>query len=180
MPFTFESTSIPGVIIVTPRLFGDERGFFMETYKASEFKSNGIDVDFVQDNHSFSSKGVLRGLHFQRGPMAQGKLIRVMQGRVWDVAVDIRPDSPARLQWTGVELSDENNRMVYIPPGFAHGFLVLSDTAHFMYKTTAEYSPEHDGGIRWDDPDIGVEWPVTNPQVSEKDRSLPYLKDSTL
>ncbi|NLF83296.1 MAG: dTDP-4-dehydrorhamnose 3,5-epimerase [Candidatus Gastranaerophilales bacterium] len=177
MPFTFIKTELEGVILVEPRVFEDERGFFMESYKASEFKANGIDVDFNQDNHSRSIKGVLRGLHFQKPPMEQAKLVRCSKGRIFDVAVDIRPDSPNFKKWVGYELSEENKRMLYIPAGFAHGFVVLSDEAELLYKASNEFSPQHDAGIRWNDTEIGVEWGIDNPIVSKKDAELPFLKD---
>lgn len=177
MPFTFTKTKLEGVIIVEPRVFGDERGFFMETFKKSDFAENGIKLEFVQDNHSSSQKGVLRGIHFQKDPMAQGKLVRVTKGAVFDVAVDLNPDSPTFKEWVGVELTAENHTMLYIPPGFGHGFATLEDDTHFQYKCTALYSPEHDGGVKYDDPEIGVEWPIKNPIVSAKDAALPYLKE---
>lgn len=177
MPFTFIKTELEGVILVEPRVFADERGFFMESYKASEFKANGIDVDFNQDNHSRSVKGVLRGLHFQKPPMEQAKLVRCSKGRIFDVAVDIRPDSLNFKKWVGYELSEENKRMLYIPAGFAHGFVVLSEEAELLYKASNEFSPQHDAGIRWNDPEIGVEWGIDNPIVSKKDAELPFLKD---
>jgi dTDP-4-dehydrorhamnose 3,5-epimerase len=177
MPFTFTKTKIEGVVIVQPQVFGDERGFFMESYKKSEFAENGIDIEFVQDNHSSSQKNVLRGIHFQREPMAQGKLVRVTKGAVFDVAVDLNPASPTFKEWVGVELTETNHTMLYIPPGFGHGFATLADDTHFLYKCTALYSPEHDGGVKFDDPDIGIEWPVKDPIVSAKDASLPYLKE---
>lgn len=177
MPFNFVHTKIPGVVLVEPRVFKDERGFFLESYKASDFKANGINDDFFQDNHSCSTKNVLRGLHFQKPPKEQAKLVRCTRGSIFDVAVDIRPDSPTFKQWVGVELSEENKKMLYIPANFAHGFVVISEVAEVLYKASNEYSPEHDAGIRWDDPDISVNWGVTDPLVSEKDVKLPYLKD---
>jgi dTDP-4-dehydrorhamnose 3,5-epimerase len=149
----------------------------METYKESEFKANGINVSFKQDNHSCSSKGVLRGLHLQKGRHAQGKLIRVISGSVWDVAVDCRPDSPTFLKWHGIALSAENKTMFYIPPGFAHGFVTLEDATQFLYKCTEEYNKESDSGVKWDDPRIAIEWPVKDVLVSEKDAHLPGVKD---
>lgn len=175
MPFNFIKTKLDGVILAIPQIFGDERGFFMESYKASEFKKNGIDVDFVQDNHSRSTFGVLRGLHFQKQPKAQAKLVRCAQGKIFDVAVDIRPDSKNYKKWIGYELSEENKNMLYIPAGFAHGFVVLSETAEVLYKASNEYSPENDAGIRWDDPEIGINWQIKNPLISEKDKNLPLL-----
>ena len=180
MPFEFLSTPIQDLVIIKPRVFHDDRGFFMESYKKTDFSNAGIDESFVQDNHSFSSKGVLRGLHFQTEPHAQGKLVRVVKGRVWDVAVDLRPGSETYKQWYGIELSEENLTMFYIPSGFAHGFLTIEDDTHFLYKCTSEYAPKADGGIRWDDPDIAVKWPLESgqiPDVSEKDAVLPYLKE---
>ena len=175
MPFEFQKAELNGVLLVTPRVFPDERGFFMETYKESDFRKSGIGETFTQDNHSMSKKGVLRGLHFQYPPAAQGKLVRVMSGAVWDVAVDIRKGSPSFGRWYAVELSSANSRMIYIPPGFAHGFVALSDDVHLLYKCTVEYDAALDAGIRWDDPDIGIQWPVKNPAVSDKDGALPLL-----
>lgn len=180
MPFEFIKTDIKDLLIIQPKKFGDDRGFFVETFKKSDFVAAGINEEFVQDNHSCSAKGVLRGIHFQSDPMAQGKLVRVTQGSVWDVAVDLRSDSETFGKWFGIELSAENGTMFYIPPGFGHGFVTLEDNTHFMYKCTNEYSPEHDGGIRWDDPELGIEWPLTDVQVSEKDAKLPYLSEVKL
>ena len=173
MPCSFETTPIDGLVIVKPRVFPDDRGFFMETFKASEFARNGIALPFVQDNHSKSSKGVLRGLHLQKGDHAQGKLIRVTAGKVWDVAVDCRPESPTFLKWFGLEISAENKVMFYIPPGFAHGFVTLEDDTEFLYKCTAEFNKESEGGIKWNDPRIGIDWPIKDVLVSEKDEILP-------
>lgn len=171
-------TQLPGVCIIEPRVFGDARGFFLESWNRRAFAELGLDLDFVQDNHSRSGRGVLRGLHYQL-QQPQGKLVRVTQGRVFDVAVDLRRASPHFGQWTGVELSAENHRMLWIPPGFAHGFLVLSDTADFLYKTTAYYAPEWDRGVRWDDPDIAVQWPLEGPpNLSAKDQTQPLLRDA--
>ncbi len=178
MPFEFTKLDIDGLVIVQPRVFADERGFFLETYKNSDFKNSGINVEFGQDNHSYSTKGVLRGLHFQKPPSSQAKLIRVIKGAVWDVAVDMRKNSPTFLKWYGIELSEENNTMFYVPEGFAHGFITLSDKAHLMYKCSKEYDPSTDSGIRWDDPDVGVKWPMDKPLLSPKDEVLPYLKDA--
>ena len=177
MPSTFKRLEIDGLILVEPRSFHDERGFFLESFKESEFAAAGINERFVQDNHSLSVENVIRGLHYQREPRAQGKLVRVIKGRVWDVAVDIRPGSASYGKWLGVELSEENHLMLYIPPGFAHGFASLSDEVHLLYKCTREYDPALDAGIRWDDPDLAVKWPVKNPLLSPKDRILPLLKD---
>ena len=177
MPFSFEHLAFSGLILVTPKSAGDQRGFFMETYKRSEFDANGISETFVQDNHSKSRKGVLRGLHFQRLPFAQGKLVRIAVGVVWDVAVDLRPHSPFYGKWYGVTLSDENRCMLYIPPGFAHGFVTLSDEAHLQYKCTAEYDRASEGGIRWNDPDLDIKWPLKDVIVSERDAALSFFKD---
>ncbi|MDC7220360.1 MAG: dTDP-4-dehydrorhamnose 3,5-epimerase [Spirochaetales bacterium] len=179
MPFTFHKVdSIEGPVIVEPAVFADSRGYFLESFRKDQFAQNGIAEDFLQDNHSLSSKGTLRGLHFQTDPAAQGKLVSVITGAVWDVAVDLRKGSPTFGKWFGVELSGENHRMFYIPPGFAHGFLTLEDNTHFVYKCTAYYSPEHDGGIRWNDPDLAIDWPGNvEPLVSDKDGTLPFLAD---
>ncbi|MFM0647599.1 dTDP-4-dehydrorhamnose 3,5-epimerase [Paraburkholderia bryophila] len=172
-------TTIPEVLIVEPKVFGDARGFFYESFHQQRFNAAvGRSVEFVQDNHSLSAKGVLRGLHFQIDPMEQGKLVRAVKGEVFDVAVDIRPDSPTFRQWVGAHLSAENKRQMWIPRGFAHGFLVLSDEAEFLYKTDNYYSPEHERSIRWDDPSIGIEWPVSvQPNLSQKDAIAPALAD---
>lgn len=177
MPFVFNKCEIPGLVIIEPRAFADDRGFFLESYKKSDFVKNGIEAEFLQDNHSLSSKGVLRGLHFQYPPYAQAKLVRVIQGAIWDVAVDIRKDSPTFKKWLGVELSGENKKMFYIPEGFAHGFVALTDDVHLLYKCSNEYSPVHDAGIMWNDPELAVGWPVEAPILSEKDILLPLLKD---
>lgn len=169
-------TAIPGALIVEPQVFGDQRGFFVETYNEQRYREGGIDARFVQDNLSYSQRGVLRGLHFQN-PHAQGKLVQVLQGNVFDVAVDIRVGSPAFGQWVAVDLSAENKQQFYVPPGCAHGFCVTSETALFAYKCTDLYHPEHDGGIAWDDPDIGIDWPVDAPLLSAKDAELPRLRD---
>lgn len=178
MPFEFERLEIPQLILVKPRIFRDERGFFLEFYKRSDFKKFGIDVDFVQDNHSASVKGVLRGLHYQKHPKAQGKLVRCVRGKIFDVAVDIRKENETFGRWVGVELSEENHHMLWIPKGFAHGFLVLSDYAEIVYKVSgAEYSPESDAGIIYNDPDININWPIKDGLIlSEKDKRLPTLK----
>ena len=178
MPFVFKRFSIAGVILIEPKVFYDERGFFIETYKHSDFVRYGIKGHFVQDNHTRSKKNVIRGLHYQKNPRAQGKLVRCLSGRIFDVAVDIRKGSPTFGQWVGIELSEENNCMFYIPPAFAHGFAVLSDVADVIYKCTEEYSPENDGGIIWNDPEIKINWPVQNPILSEKDQKLLTLKDT--
>jgi dTDP-4-dehydrorhamnose 3,5-epimerase len=166
-------TAIPDLLILEPRVFGDARGFFMESFNARTFAEvTGLELEFVQDNHSRSQKGVLRGLHYQL-KQAQGKLVRVTQGRVFDVAVDMRKSSATFGQWAGVELSGENHRQFWVPPGFAHGFVVLSDSADFLYKTTDYYAPEHERCLRWDDPTVGVAWPLAGltPQLSAKDQA---------
>jgi dTDP-4-dehydrorhamnose 3,5-epimerase len=178
MPFDFTRLAIPEVVLVKPKAFGDDRGFFMETYKHSDFAAAGISGHFVQDNHSRSARSVLRGLHYQKDPRAQGKLVRCMGGRIFDVAVDIRKGSPTYAGWVAGELTGENGLMLYIPPGFAHGFLVLSDTADIIYKCTEEYFPESDRGIIWNDPDIGIDWPANAPVLSAKDGGLPRLRDA--
>ena len=178
MAFTFENTKLPGVIIIHPQVFGDQRGYFMETYKKESFAAASIDKEFVQDNESSSTKGVLRGLHFQKNH-TQGKLVRVTHGEVFDVAVDVRPGSDTYGRWVGVTLSSEEKNMFYIPEGFAHGFLVLSDTAEFVYKCTDVYDPSSEGGVPWNDPDINVQWPELDVpyKTSEKDEKHPAFKD---
>ena len=162
-------TELPGVLIVEPKVFGDERGFFMETWHAERYEEAGLPKDFVQDNLSFSQRGILRGLHFQN-PDQQGKLVYVLQGEVYDVAVDIRVGSPTFGEWTAVTLSSENKRQVYVPEGFAHGFLVTSDMALFAYKCTAKYNAKAETSVLWNDPKIAIEWPIDAPVLSEKDR----------
>jgi dTDP-4-dehydrorhamnose 3,5-epimerase len=178
MPYQVTPTAIPDVLILAPKVFGDARGFFFESYSEQDFKTaTGLDVKFVQDNHSRSSKGVLRGLHYQLPPHAQGKLVRCVRGAVFDVAVDIRRSSPTFGKWVGVELSEDNHRQFWIPPGFAHGFFTLTDTADFLYKTTAYYAPSHDRGIAWNDPAVGVQWPELGlpPALSAKDQAAKPL-----
>ncbi len=176
-----KETSLPGVLVVEPDKFSDARGFFLETYQRQRYAEAGLDVDFVQDNHSRSRRGVIRGLHYQE-PGAQGKLVHVARGRIFDVAVDIRRGSPHFGAWTGVELSDENARQIWIPAGFAHGFVTLSEEADIMYKCTGIYLPEHEHTIRWDDPDIGIDWPAAGkPAVSsEKDEAGQPLAQAVL
>lgn len=170
-------TNIAEVKIIEPKVFGDDRGFFLETFHAARYAElAGIDLPFVQDNHSRSTKGILRGLHFQK-TKPQGKLVRVVSGEVFDVAVDIRRDSPTFGQWAGVILSEQNKRQFWVPPGFAHGFVVLSDTADFEYKCTDYYDPADEGAIRWDDPDLAIDWPITNPSLSDKDATAGSFKD---
>ena len=175
MPFTFTRLAIPDVVLIESRSFSDERGYFRESFKMSDFIAAGLPASFAQDNLSRSSKGVLRGLHFQRDPRAQGKLVGAARGAIFDVAVDLRLGSSTYGSWVGETLSDENSRQLWIPPGFAHGFCVMTDFADVAYKATHEYSGAHDGGIRWDDPSIGVQWPVDDPILSDKDRELPLL-----
>jgi dTDP-4-dehydrorhamnose 3,5-epimerase len=167
-------TDLPGVIVIEPRVFGDRRGFFLETYRQDVLKDAGVDADFVQDNHSRSAKGVLRGLHYQL-TQPQGKLVRVTRGSIFDVAVDVRQGSPCFGEWYGATLNEENMRMMYIPPGFAHGFVVLSDTVDFLYKCTDYYHPESEQGILWNDPEIGIKWPVSEVNLSDKDQQNPPL-----
>jgi dTDP-4-dehydrorhamnose 3,5-epimerase len=167
-------TSLPGVLLIEPKVFGDDRGFFLETFHQKRYAEGGISLPFVQDNWSRSVRGTLRGLHFQ-DPNPQGKLVQVVAGAVFDVAVDVRVGSPAFGKWVGYELTAENKRQLWVPPGFAHGFCVLSDTADFVYKCTALYSPEHDRGVQWNDPEIGIAWPIREPLLSKKDAALPRL-----
>ena len=178
MPFEFERQFIPDVILVKPKVFGDNRGFFMETYKKSEFAKNGIDVEFNQDNHSKSSAHVLRGLHYQAKPYGQAKLVRCVRGKIYDVAVDIRPNSKTFGQYVKVELSENNKNMLYIPEGFAHGFVVLSDEAELCYKASGEYNKEADRGVLWSDRDININWEINfEPILSEKDKVQPTLNE---
>ncbi len=177
MPFNAQRLDIPDVILIEPIVFRDERGFFIETYKKSDFKEIGINADFFQDNHSRSKKGVLRGLHYQLHPKAQGKLVRCIKGKIWDVAVDIRKGSPWFGKWVAVELSEENHLMLWIPPGFAHGFVALEDS-EVLYKTTSEYASELDAGIRWNDPELSIAWPIDSPILSKKDAELPFLREA--
>ncbi|MDA3969776.1 MAG: dTDP-4-dehydrorhamnose 3,5-epimerase [Desulfobulbaceae bacterium] len=167
-------TALPGVVVIEPRVFGDQRGFFLETYRQDVLKDAGIDVDFIQDNHSRSTKGVLRGLHYQL-TQPQGKLVRVTRGEIFDVAVDVRQGSPCFGQWYGTTLNDDNMRMLYIPPGFAHGFVVLSDIVDFLYKCTDYYHPQSEQGIHWNDPAVGIKWPTLDVQLSDKDQHNPLL-----
>lgn len=178
--FVFNKCDIEGLYTIEPKVFGDARGYFMETYNYEDFKEAGLDMVFVQDNQSMSKKGVLRGLHFQK-KHPQGKLVRVLSGTVYDVAVDLRKSSPSYGKYYGVILSAENKKMFYVPEGFAHGFLVLSDSAEFSYKCTDFYHPEDEGGIIWNDPDIGIKWPISNDMsviLSEKDKKRPSLSES--
>lgn len=172
-------TKLEGVKIVEPDVFGDHRGWFMETWSKSKLSALGIEADFVQDNQSFTAKkGTLRGIHFQNGEWSQAKLVRVVAGAVIDVAVDLRKGSPTYLQWVGVELSAENKRQLFIPRGFGHGFVTLTDNVEFVYKVDNDYNKESDRSIRFDDPEIGVDWGVSDPVLSDKDKNAPLLKDS--
>ncbi len=177
------ATELPDVLIFEPRVFADDRGWFMESYNQAVFeKAIGGTVSFVQDNHSYSKCGVVRGLHYQLAPYAQGKLVRVTQGTAWDVAVDIRKSSKTFGKWVGVELSADNRRQLWIPPGFAHGFITVSETAEFLYKTTALYNKESEGAIVWNDPQLAIRWPDLQmaPLLAEKDAAAPQLKDARL
>ncbi len=178
MPFDFHRLEIPELILVEARSFSDDRGFFAETFKASDFGRAGIEGPFVQDNRSHSCHGVLRGLHYQKNPQAQGKLVMVLAGEIFDVAVDIRRGSPTYCRWIGLTLTAEPVRMLYVPPGFAHGFCVMSEWADLVYKTTTEYSARLERGITWDDPDIGIQWPLASPILSPRDARLPLLRES--
>lgn len=178
MAFTFEKQEIEDVILISPKIFEDKRGFFMETYKKSDFEANGIIGEFNQDNHSKSSKGVLRGLHFQKEPYAQAKIIRCIKGRIYDVAVDIRKNSKTFGKYIKVELSENNKKMLFIPKGFAHGFVTLSNEAEIVYKAQGEYNPNADCGIIWNDEDINIDWGIDfNPILSQKDKNHPHLRN---
>ena len=179
MPFRFERMAIPGIMLVEPTVLNDERGFFMESYRLSEFSRAGIAETFVQENQSGSKQGTLRGLHYQIQPWSQGKLVRVLLGEIFDVAVDIRKGSPSYGKWVGTRLSAENRRLLYLPPWCAHGFCVLSETAEVLYKTTREYSPGHEVGIAWNDPSLGIQWPVESPILSDRDRHWPAFEAAT-
>lgn len=177
-----DQTNLEGVLLVTPQVYGDDRGFFMETYNREKALELGLPGEFVQDNHSKSSYGVLRGLHYQ-SPQWQGKLVRVVQGEIFDVAVDIRAGSPSFGKWVGFSLNDENKQQLYVPAGFAHGFCVTSDTAEVVYKCTSLYQPQQEGSLLWNDPEIGIDWPIETPNLSEKDRhgvKLANLPELTL
>jgi dTDP-4-dehydrorhamnose 3,5-epimerase len=174
-----EETPLPGVLVVRPRSFGDARGFFFESFHAERYAAAGITAPFVQDNVSRSARGILRGLHFQE-PKAQGKLVFVTHGSVFDVAVDVRRGSPHFGKWFGLELSDENHTQLWVPPGFAHGFCVTSESADFAYKCTEFYAPENERAIRWDDPDLAIDWPIREPTLSPKDAAAPFLRDAPL
>ena len=175
----FINTAIDGVIIVEPEVHGDSRGFFLESWSRRDFEQAGLHYDFVQDNHSFTAlKGTLRGIHFQRGEWSQAKLVRCVRGAVLDVAVDLRPERPTYKQWVAVELSAENKRQLLIPRRFGHGFVTLTDDVEFLYKADNFYAPGHEGGIRWNDPELQIDWGVENPVLSAKDQISPFLKDA--
>ena len=175
MVFTFKKLTISDVLLIEPKLHYDNRGFFYENYKESVFYENGIKTKFVQDNFSFSKKNVLRGLHYQTKPKEQAKLLSVVHGEIFDVAVDVRPNSSTFGKWVGETLSENNKKSLFIPEGFAHGFCVLSDSATIMYKVSNEYSPENERGIIWNDPDVSVNWPIENPIITDKDEKFPTL-----
>ena len=177
MPFEFKRLEIPDVILIKPKVFEDERGFFMETYKKPDFEKAGIKGEFVQDNHSKSRYGVLRGLHFQKDPYAQAKIVRCIRGVIYDVAVDLRKNSPTFGGYVGVLLSEFNKYQLYIPKGFAHGFVVLSDVAEVVYKVDNVYAPDYEGGLIWNDPDVNIQWPIEDPIVSPKDQKWPTLRE---
>ena len=177
MPFTFKRLSIPDVILVQPKSFSDDRGFFLESFKESDFVSNGINIKFVQDNISNSVLGVIRGLHFQKNPVAQAKLVTALKGEIFDVVVDIRKDSPTYGKWISEILSDKDHKLLYVPEGFAHGFCVLSKEAYVCYKVSNEYSPEHERGIIWNDPKLNIDWPISKPIVSGDDNKLPLFEN---
>ena len=177
MPFSFKRLSMPDIILVDPQSFPDDRGFFFESFKESEFLSGGIDKKFVQDNFSHSIRGVIRGLHFQKTPKAQAKLVSVLKGEIFDVAVDIRKNSPTYGKWVSEILSENNHKLLYIPEGFAHGFCVLSEEADVLYKVSNEYSPEHEDGIIWNDPKLNIDWPISKPIVSSNDSKLPLFEN---
>ncbi|MBM4262079.1 MAG: dTDP-4-dehydrorhamnose 3,5-epimerase [Deltaproteobacteria bacterium] len=178
MPFVFTPLDLPEVLLIEPKVFSDERGFFMETYKRSEFARCGIQEEFVQCNHSFSTRGTLRGLHYQNAPRAQGKLVRAAVGAIFDVAVDLRKGSPRYGQWAAIELSAENKRMLYIPAGFAHGACVTSEQAVLLYMVTDEYAPDCERGVLWNDPALGITWPIATPTLSRRDQIWPPLAQS--
>lgn len=177
MPFTFSHYELSGLVLIEQKTFEDARGYFKETYQYDAFAAQGIEDNFVQDNLSVSARDVLRGMHFQIPPKAQAKLVCVLKGTVLDVAVDLRKESPTYLKWAAIELAAGRHQALYIPVGFAHGFLALENDSYVYYKTSAPYSPEHEQGIRWNDPDIGIVWPIASPQVSTKDAALPFFEE---
>ena len=176
MPFSFTQTAIPEVVVIEPRILPDARGFFLETYKRSEFAAHGIAGNFVQCNQSRSSRGILRGLHYQKHPKVQCKLVWTVLGEIYDVVVDLRRDGPTYGKWVGVTLTAESKKILYVPGGCAHGFCVTSEEAQVVYLTTEEYSPNHEAGVLWNDPDLAIQWPIAEPELSARDRSWPTLK----
>lgn len=178
MPFQFKKLDIPDVILVEAQAFSDDRGFFIESFKESVFINSGISTRFVQDNYSHSKKGVVRGLHYQKDPKAQAKIVMVSRGEIFDVVVDIRKGSPTYGKWLGEILSDQNHRLLFVPEGFAHGFCVISDTADVLYKVNSEYSQDHERGILWNDPELAIKWPTDKPIMIKKDLQLPLLKNA--
>jgi len=177
MPMNITETNLPGLLIIDPKVFGDERGYFFESYNAELFRHAGLEMQFLQDNESRSGKGILRGLHFQEPPFEQGKLVRVARGAVMDVSVDIRKDSPTFGKWKAFELSEQNKRMLWIPPGFAHGFVTLEDNTIFIYKCTNIYNKESENSIRWDDPELNIDWGISDPVISEKDKAASLFRE---
>lgn len=180
MPFKFHELDLPGLILVEPSIFADDRGAFAETYRFSDFEAHGIPTAFVQDNWSLSKRGVLRGMHYQNYPKAQGKLVSVSRGEIYDVVIDLRPESLSYMKWRSICLSAQNRQQLYVPRGFAHGFCVLSDEAEVTYKVTAEYEPSLEKGVAWNDPEIGVKWPTDEPILSSRDRKLPCWQEARL
>jgi dTDP-4-dehydrorhamnose 3,5-epimerase len=180
MPFEFIRLAIPDVMVIQPQVFGDDRGFFLESYKESDFFQNGINYRFLQDNHSRSDKNILRGLHYQLQPSAQGKIVRVVHGSIFDVSVDLREGSPTFGYWVSAMLSDQLKNMLWVPPGFAHGFCVLEDNTDVLYKTTTEYNPEDERGIVWNDPQLAIKWPISDPILSERDQHWPKMKHAEM
>jgi dTDP-4-dehydrorhamnose 3,5-epimerase len=178
MPFRFHRTAISEVVVIDPPVFPDRRGFFMETYKRSEFAAHGINETFVQCNHSKSSKGILRGLHFQKHPKAQGKIVRALSGEIYDVAVDLRRGGPTYGKWIAVTLSEENRKILYVPAGFAHGFCVTSEEAEILYMATEEYAPQQESGVLWNDSELGIVWPIAEPILSPRDGAWPLFKSA--
>lgn len=178
MVFHFSETELAGIVLIEPRVYPDDRGFFTEIYKRSEFAANGISEVFLQVNCTRSSRGVLRGLHYQKAPKAQAKLIRCIGGEIFDVVVDIRPASPTYGRWLGIMLSANRHDTLYVPTGFAHGFCVTGESAEIMYMTTEEYAPAYEGGVIWNDPDLAIHWPVAEPQLSPRDQNWPRLRDA--
>ncbi|MBM3761889.1 MAG: dTDP-4-dehydrorhamnose 3,5-epimerase [Acidobacteria bacterium] len=176
MPTSFHPLGLEGLILIEPQIFTDSRGYFFESFKESGLRANGIPAHFVQENHSSSTGGVIRGLHYQRAPYAQAKLVRVLAGAIYDVVVDLRDTSPTCGKWIGIELSASNRKQLYVPTGFAHGFCVLSEQAEISYLCTAEYSPQAEGGIAWDDPTLAIEWPISNPMLSARDETWGAFK----